>query len=100
MHGYECSTDIIGKNLAIFHTDLQHEKDVKPFNEKLKELGSYSGEVGHVTRNGKEFPTLMTSTILHDDQGKPIAMLGTAKDITEIRKNAEFDFCPERIRDR
>ena len=88
MHGYKSSKEIIGKNLAIFHNKKQIESVVKPFNEKAMKLGTYSGEVGHVTKDGKIFPTLMTSTLLKDEQGKSYSIVGIAKDITE-QKTAE-----------
>jgi PAS domain S-box-containing protein len=89
MHGYESSKELLGKNLAIFHNQEQMENEVKPFNEKAIELGAFSGEVGHITRDGKPFPTLMTTTVLKNKEGKPYAMTGIAMDITE-RKRAEL----------
>lgn len=88
MHGYKSYKDLIGKNLKFFHNQTQIENDVKPFNKKVVKFGTYSGEVGHVTKDGKIFPTLMTTTLLKDDQSKPYAIVGIAKDITE-KKQAE-----------
>ena len=88
MHKYESPKDYLGKNLAIFHSKEQLENDVIPFNEEVKKHGTYGGEVGHITKEGKIFPTLMTSTLLKDPQGNPFAIAGIAKDTTE-RKKAE-----------
>jgi len=88
MHGYQSSEELLGKNLAIFHNKEQFENEVKPFNEKVRQDGTYSGEVGHITKDGKPFPTLMGTTILKDKQGKPYAFVGIARDITK-RKKAE-----------
>jgi PAS domain S-box-containing protein len=88
MHGYESSRDLLGKSLDIFLSPEQIANDVKPFVKKVKELGAFSGEAGHVTRDGRVFPTLMTASLLKDGQGKPYALVGIAKDITE-RKRAE-----------
>jgi len=88
MHGYKSSKELLGKSLAIFHNQEQFENSVKPFNEKVMELGAHSGEVGHIRSDGKPFPTLMTTTLLKDEKGKPYALVGIVKDITE-RKKAE-----------
>jgi two-component system, cell cycle sensor histidine kinase and response regulator CckA len=89
MHGYDDPDELRGKNLAIFHNEKQVREQVLPFNEQLKLSGTYSGEVGHLTKDGKEFPTLMTSTILNNPEGIPVAMVGLAKDISESKKAAE-----------
>lgn len=88
MHGYKSSKNLLGKNLKIFHNKKQLENDIIPFNEEVKKNGTCSGEVGHITKEGKTFPTLMTSTLLEDAQGNPFAMVGIARDITE-RKRVE-----------
>lgn len=88
MHGYKSSKNLLGKNLKIFHNKKQLENDIIPFNEEVKKNGTCSGEVGHITKEGKTFPTLMTSTLLVDAQGNPFAMVGIARDITE-RKRVE-----------
>ena len=88
MHGYKSSKSLVGKNLAVFHNKEQLKNDVNPSNEELIKHGSYSGEVGHITKNGKIFPTLMTTSIIKDLQGVPVALAGVAKNITE-RKQAE-----------
>jgi len=90
MHGYKSSKKLLGKNFAIFHNKEQLEYEVKPFNEKVKELGAYSGEVGHITRDGKPFPTFMTTTLLKSEQGKPYAVVGIARDITEQKRMDEI----------
>jgi PAS domain S-box-containing protein len=86
MHGYQSSRELLGKNISISHNREQIENDVRPFNEKVKELGAYSGEVGHITRDGIPFPTLMTTTLLKNEQGKPYAIAGIARDISEQKR--------------
>ena len=88
MHGYKSDKELLGRNLEIFHNKKQILNEVIPFNAIVINSGTNSGEVGHITKNGKVFPTLMTTNILKDASGNPFALAGIAKDITE-RKQAE-----------
>ena len=87
MHGYEIS-EMIGQHLSINHTSEQIESDVGPFNREVVKKGEHRGEVGHRRKDGTTFPTWMSTTVLKDDQGKPVGLVGIARDITE-RKQAE-----------
>ena len=86
MHDYDSSEELIGRSLKIFHNQEQIENDVELFNLIVKEKGANSGEVGHIRKDGTPFPTLMTTTLLKDDNGKPEALLGIAKNITAIKE--------------
>jgi PAS domain S-box-containing protein len=87
MHGY-AATELIGKHLSIFHTEEQMKNVVLPFNEKVIQTGSNQGEVDHVKKDGTVFPTIMTTSLIRDENGNPSGFVGTAEDITE-RKTAE-----------
>jgi len=88
MHGYESGDELVGKNLSILHTEEQFNADVIPFNEKVKQNGYGTVEVGHMRKDGTTFPTAMIVTLLKDEQGTPYGMAGFAQDITD-RKQAE-----------
>jgi len=90
MHGYNSPEELIGKSINIFHNQDQIEKAVKPFIQIVYEKGQNSGEMDHIRKDGTPFPTKMTTTLLKNTRGKPIAILGIALDITE-RKNAEAE---------
>ena len=88
MHEYS-PKELIGVNLSIFHSERQMLEDVEPFNQIIREIGRYQGEVGHITRSGREFPTLMTTTVLKDSDGVSVEMVAVARDITESKKNQD-----------
>ncbi|MCF6148617.1 MAG: PAS domain S-box protein [Candidatus Kuenenia sp.] len=87
MHGYT-TNELTGKHLSIFHTPGQMPA-VNASLRYLKEKGFFTGELWHVRRDGTEFPTLMNNTILKDEKGNAIAMIGTLIDITENKKTAD-----------
>jgi two-component system, LuxR family, sensor kinase FixL len=86
IHGYE-PEEILGKHLSIFHTPEQMPS-VEAANQQIQETGHFSGEISHVHRDGTAFPTLMSNSVLRDEAGEPIGIVGTLRDITE-RKKAE-----------
>jgi len=81
MHGYR-REELEGKHLSLFHSEHQMTEDVLPFNEQVMANGRHHGRVGHITRSGREFETLMTTTILRDREGRPVEMVAVARDIT------------------
>jgi PAS domain S-box-containing protein len=86
MHGYEAE-ELLGKNLRTFHTPDQLEA-VENALECARENGQFEGEIWHVHRDGTVFPSLMRNTLLRDESGEVVGMLGTIRDITE-QKRAE-----------
>ncbi|MFC1682801.1 PAS domain S-box protein [Candidatus Zixiibacteriota bacterium] len=87
MHGYVVR-DLLGKHLTVLHSPEQLES-VKRLNERLKREGSYVAiEVWHKRKDGSVFPTLMSASLIRDDQGHPAFLSATIIDITE-RKQAE-----------
>ncbi|MCP4995040.1 MAG: PAS domain S-box protein, partial [Gammaproteobacteria bacterium] len=89
MHGYT-NEEIIGKHLAMFHTEEQLTNDVIPFNKLVMKNGFTSGEVGHLHQDGATFPATMTSTIHRDDYGNPVGLICTARDITEQKQTQQI----------
>jgi len=84
MHGYSPG-ELIGKNLSIFHTP-QQMPSVKKANKQTKETGSFNGILWHVTHDGTEFPTAMHNSLVWDNSGNPIAMVGILRDITKLQR--------------
>jgi len=81
MHGY-APDELVGKHLSIFHTPEQAES-VEAANRQIRETGKFSGEIWHVRRDGVTFPTIMRNSLFMDEEGKPIGMIATLRDITE-----------------
>lgn len=50
--------------------------------------GGWEGELLNVRKDGSEFPVYLSTSVVRDSEGAPIALIGAATDITE-RKHAE-----------
>lgn len=89
MHGYE-PEDILGKDLTVFHSEAQLP-EVMRLVEVIKEQGGFvNEEVGHVHKDGSEFPTLMSAKLIKDDNGAPKFLSATCIDITERKKTEQI----------
>ncbi|UCF90183.1 MAG: PAS domain S-box protein [Desulfobacterales bacterium] len=97
VHGYS-PEELVGKHLSIFHTPEQLPA-VEAANRMLKETGEFSGEISHVRRDGTAFPTLMHNSLLRDAHGRPAGMIGTLRDISDIKQaERELKASEERFR--
>jgi PAS domain S-box-containing protein len=79
--------ELLGKPISI----IRSMKAPLSFAEKILPetlTGQWQGEVINTTKDGDEFPVFLSTSVIHNDQGKPIALIGVATDITE-RKLAE-----------
>jgi PAS domain S-box-containing protein len=84
-HGYTVN-ELIGKNLAIFHSEKQLPVAIE-INKELIENGSYSAkEIWHVHKDGTEFPMLMSGVLHHDLDGKPNFLSASAIDISKQKE--------------
>lgn len=48
--------------------------------------GGWKGELMNRRKDGSEFPVFISTSVIHDDHGKPFAVMGVANDITENKK--------------
>jgi PAS domain S-box-containing protein len=86
MHGYS-PEELVGKHLSVFHTSDQMSS-VETANHRIRDTGEFKGEIWHVRSDGIVFPAMMHNSLLRDDAGIPVGLIGTLRDITE-RKQAE-----------
>ncbi|MHC4511177.1 MAG: PAS domain-containing protein, partial [Planctomycetota bacterium] len=87
MHGYG-QDELVGRHLSILHNQDQMER-VSQLNRQLVQEGSYvAEEVWHRRSDNTVFPSLMSATVIRDEEGVPLFLACTAVDISE-RKKAE-----------
>lgn len=85
MHGYT-PDELYGKNLEIFHDETQLDAVAKA-NRQIQAKGDFIGEIGHIHRDGHFFPTMMHNSLLKDEDGNPIGMIGTMRDISDLKRS-------------
>ncbi|MBN1488399.1 MAG: PAS domain S-box protein [Phycisphaerae bacterium] len=87
MHGYHVA-DVVGKHLSVFHSQEQLPA-VEEALQVLRADGHCDGQVWHVRRDGVPFLTQMHNALLRDPSGTPIGIIGTARDITEEKRETD-----------
>ncbi|HRN27298.1 MAG: PAS domain S-box protein [Ignavibacteriaceae bacterium] len=88
VYGYSL-TEIIGKPISFIRSPKNDPAVLKKiYPETL--AGGWTGELIDRRKNGEDFPIHLSTSLITDDTGKPIALAGVSLDITESQKN-EFD---------
>jgi PAS domain S-box-containing protein len=88
IHTYGFSEDVlIGQNIALIRSpDTPACMDEQIRKATLQ--GEWYGEVLNRKADGSEFPVELWTSVVHNDEGDPVALVGVARDITE-RKQAD-----------
>ena len=87
-HGYKVE-ELIGQAIPILHSPAQLPL-VGSLLEKIKTEGGFEAtEVGHCRKDGTEFPTLMSTKLILDEQGAPAFLSATVIDISEKKAQEE-----------
>ena len=58
-------------------------------SRRLRRTGEFVGELSHVRRDGSVFSALVHHSLFRDEEGKPIGIIGTLRDITEAKRAEE-----------
>jgi PAS domain S-box-containing protein len=88
MHGYD-PEELEGKHFFTFLSDEQRQKVQPVYEERETDTSTFRAEQEHLRKDGTTFPAMVTSTVLRDPEGNPIGILGTARDITELKAAEE-----------
>ncbi len=79
--------EYVGKHVNDMNVDPEFA--AKVIIPSIKETGSWQGELLVKHKNGKHFPIWLTTSTVIGSEGKPIAMVGVIKDITEKKRVEE-----------
>ncbi|KKM00432.1 hypothetical protein LCGC14_1804500, partial [marine sediment metagenome] len=83
MHGYTVE-ELTGKSTSIYKNDVIFQNMLS----EIEPMDGWTRESTNVRMDGSEFPVLLSSVFIKDDEGRPTAMVTACTDITE-RKQAE-----------
>jgi len=84
--GYKAS-EVIGKHISLLYPE-EDRQELKKYTEVLMETGIYNADVILVKKSKERIPISFSLSLLKDQSGTPIGIVGINKDNTE-RKKAE-----------
>jgi PAS domain S-box-containing protein len=77
--------ELVGKSVDIFRSpNNPHNigKEILPATL----AGGWHGELLNRRKNGADFPVFLSTSVIHDDDGEPVALIGVARDITKQKE--------------
>jgi PAS domain S-box-containing protein len=83
-YGYS-TEELIGQHTSILRPSelaFQHVRDILPVSIE----GGWRGEIMNRKKDGTLFPILLSTSIIKDEKEFPIALIGVATDISDMRK--------------
>jgi PAS domain S-box-containing protein len=83
MHGYETSTELLGKSIAEFYSPEQLKSTVVPLVEGTQCRGMSHGTAEHLRKDGTTFPSFIKMTLVRNELGKALGFVLLITDITE-----------------
>jgi PAS domain S-box-containing protein len=86
MWGYDNENEVLGRNAVEFWED---EIEGAKVLEKVQNNGSWIGELKAKRKNGSSFDVQVCGTLVKDENGRPISMMGSFIDITESKRREE-----------
>ena len=97
MYGYR-RNELIGKNITMVRSRniINNETLQKSIYQGTLD-GGWQGEIYNCRKDGTEFPIMLSTSVLYDENGIPRATIGVARDISE-RKQSEKELFQSRER--
>lgn len=82
LHGYSSKREVIGRSAFEFISERDQNRALENFKQ-LFERGSLKDiEYAFLTSEGREFPALLSASVIKDSLGKPCGFVAVTKDIT------------------
>jgi len=81
IYGYRAE-ELIGQSVAILYPDQEQQFLIEKVIPTIRKQGEFRGELRNRTRAGKTIFIRLSATVLKDEAGNPVGMLGFSMDIT------------------
>jgi len=86
IYGYS-SSELFGRHVNEMNVDRDYaDREIIP---AIKETGRWNGELMVVHKKGNQFPIWLSTALVRDVKGEPIAMIGIIRDITDRKLSEE-----------
>ncbi|MCX6120741.1 MAG: PAS domain S-box protein [Ignavibacteriales bacterium] len=86
-YGYS-EAELLGKNISIIRSPIVSSEESDAVQSGTMRVG-WHGEIRNRRKNGDEFMVELWTSIVMNNFGRPIAMVGVARDITERKRTEE-----------
>ncbi|HUX53599.1 MAG TPA: PAS domain S-box protein [Williamwhitmania sp.] len=87
-YGYTID-ELMGSKINVIRSLTNHEELTKQILPSTIQ-GKWEGELINRRKNGSEFTIHLSTSVIHDASGVPIALIGVSSDITERKKNEKI----------
>lgn len=89
--------EMMGKHSSILYAD---QDEYNRIQEQLNSVGSFSGEIKNVDKNGEVFSSFIAASRLLDQDGTVMGSMGVSRDVTKLKQDQEaLRASEERYRD-
>lgn len=87
-YGYNETSELIGKDISLVRSPLNDPDTTAEILKATVESG-WKGEIMNKRKDGSEFPISLSTSIIQNEKGEILGMVGVASDITERKKVEE-----------
>jgi PAS domain S-box-containing protein len=78
--------EVLGKHVDMLYADTAEASRI---SHSTLQNGRCVQEIMNTRRNGELFPCLLSASILRDQYGRPIGIMGISRDITDLKRGQE-----------